>query len=69
LNNANKAKLKIVCGTDIGSFPWTINQAKRIGVLCKKSRFIFNGCDQTATVNAAQLLRMELQLVRLKKDL
>ena len=67
LNNANKAKLKIVCGTDIGSFPWTINQAKELEYYVKKAGLSSMDAIRTATVNAAQLLRMETSIGSLEK--
>src|SRR5215467_7518760 len=54
LNKANKAKLKIVCGTDIGSFPWTINQVKELEYYVKKAGFTPMEAIKTATVNAAE---------------
>ena len=67
LNNANKAKLKIVCGTDIGSFPWTINQAKELEYYVKKGGLSPMDAIRTATVNAAELLRMENRIGSLEK--
>ena len=67
LNNANKAKLKIVCGTDIGSFPWTINQAKELEYYVKKGGLSPMDAIKTATVNAAELLRMENRIGLLEK--
>jgi imidazolonepropionase-like amidohydrolase len=67
LNNANKAKLKIVCGTDIGSFPWTINQAKELEYYVKKGGLSPMDAIRTATVNAAELLSMETRIGSLEK--
>lgn len=67
LNNANKAKLKIVCGTDAGSVPWTINQAKELEYYVKKAGFSPMDAIRTATVNAAELLRMENRIGSLEK--
>ena len=67
LNYANKAKLKIVCGTDIGSFPWTINQAKELEYYVKKGGLSPMDAIRTATVNAAELLRMENRIGSLEK--
>ena len=67
LNNANKAKLKIVCGTDIGSFPWTINQAKELEYYVKKGGLSPMDAIRTATVNAAELLRMDNRIGLLEK--
>ena len=67
LNNANKAKLKIVCGTDIGSFPWTINQAKELEYYVKKGGLSPMDAIRTATVNAAEMLRMETRIGLLEK--
>ncbi len=56
LNKAYKSRLKIVCGTDIGSFPWTNNQAKELEYYVKKAGLTNMDAIRTATVNAADLL-------------
>ena len=67
LNNANKAKLKIVCGTDVGSFPWSTNQAKELEYYVRKGGLSPLDAIRTATVNAAELLRMEARIGSLEK--
>jgi imidazolonepropionase-like amidohydrolase len=62
LNKAYKSKLKIVCGTDIGSFPWTLNQAKELEYYVKKGGLTPMDAIKTATVNAAELLGIEDRL-------
>ena len=67
LNYANKAKLKIVCGTDVGSFPWSTNQAKELEYYVSKGGLSPMDAIKTATVNAAELLRMEARIGLLEK--
>jgi len=56
-----------VCGTDIGSFPWTINQAKELEYYVKNRGLSPMDAIRTATVNAAELLRMENRIGSLEK--
>ena len=56
LGIANRMKLKIVMGTDIGSFPWTINEAKELVYYVRKAGLTPMEAIQTATVNGAELL-------------
>lgn len=62
LNKANKANLKIVCGSDSGSTPWTVNPAKEMELLVTKAGFSPMDAIKTATVNAAELLGKEKEI-------
>jgi imidazolonepropionase-like amidohydrolase len=67
LKKANALKLKIVCGTDVGSFPWTINEAKELEFYVSKADITPMEAIKTATVNAAELLGIESSLGSLEK--
>jgi imidazolonepropionase-like amidohydrolase len=67
LNKAYKANVKIVCGTDIGSFPWTVNEAKELEYYVKKAGFSTIDAIKTATINAAQLLGIDNKLGAVEK--
>jgi imidazolonepropionase-like amidohydrolase len=67
LKKANAAKLKVVCGTDAGSFPWTINEAKELEYYVNKAGFSPMEAIRTATVNAAELLGIDNRLGSLEK--
>jgi imidazolonepropionase-like amidohydrolase len=67
LNRANKANLKIVMGTDIGSFPWDNNNAKELEYYVKKAGFSPMDAIKTATVNTAELLNRQNRLGQVKK--
>ena len=67
LGKAMKAGLNIVCGTDIGSFPWTINEAKELEYYVKKAGFTPMQAIKTATINAAELLSISDHLGVLEK--
>jgi imidazolonepropionase-like amidohydrolase len=56
LNNAYKKGLKIVLGTDAGSFPWSVNQAKEFELLVKKAGFSPMDAIKAGTSVAAELL-------------
>jgi imidazolonepropionase-like amidohydrolase len=56
LNRAYQKKLKIVLGTDIGSFPWKNNEAKELEYYVKKAGLSPMDAIKTATINAAELL-------------
>jgi imidazolonepropionase-like amidohydrolase len=58
LNNAYKKGLKIVLGTDIGSFPWTNNQAKELEFYVRNAGLSTIDAIKTGTVNAAEMLNM-----------
>jgi imidazolonepropionase-like amidohydrolase len=59
LNHAYKQHLKIVLGTDIGSFPWTINEARELEFYVKGAGLMPIDAIKTATLNAADLLEMQ----------
>ncbi|HEX2682856.1 MAG TPA: amidohydrolase family protein, partial [Ferruginibacter sp.] len=67
LNRAYKQGLKIVCGTDIGSFPWTVNQAKELEYYVKKAGMTNMDAIKTATLNAAELLGLSNELGSVEK--
>ncbi|WP_295669269.1 amidohydrolase family protein [uncultured Mucilaginibacter sp.] len=56
LNRAYKLNLKIVMGTDIGSFPWMVNDVKELEYYVKRAGFSPMDAIKTATVNSAELL-------------
>jgi imidazolonepropionase-like amidohydrolase len=56
LHKAYLLKLKIVMGTDVGSFPWSINETKELEYYVKKAGFSPMDAIKTATSNAAELL-------------
>jgi imidazolonepropionase-like amidohydrolase len=68
LNRANKANLKIVMGTDIGSFPWDTNNAKELEYYVKKAGFSPMDAIKTTTVNTAELLNKQDKLGQVKKS-
>jgi imidazolonepropionase-like amidohydrolase len=49
-------KIKIVMGTDVGSFPWRINETKELEYYVKKAGLTPMDAIKTATINAAELL-------------
>lgn len=53
---ARQAGLKIALGTDAGSFPWTVNQAKEFQLLVDKVGFSPMGAIKAGTSVAAELL-------------
>jgi imidazolonepropionase-like amidohydrolase len=65
LNRANK-KIKIVMGSDAGSFPWSINEAKELEYYVVKAGFTTMDAIKTATVNAAELLEKDDILGQIK---
>jgi imidazolonepropionase-like amidohydrolase len=67
LNKAYRAKLKIVYGTDIGSFPWTWSEAKEFEIYVKKAGFTSMDAIKTATTNTAELLGINDRLGSLEK--
>ena len=67
LNKANKKGLKVVVGTDIGSFPWTKNQAKELEYYVKKADFKPLDAIKSATLYPAELLGFEKSLGRIEK--
>ncbi|MGZ3833941.1 MAG: amidohydrolase family protein [Mucilaginibacter sp.] len=68
LNRACKLKLKIVLGTDIGSFPWNINDAKELEYYVKKAGFTPMDAIKTATINSAELLNRQDNLGQIRKS-
>jgi imidazolonepropionase-like amidohydrolase len=56
LNSAYKKRLKIALGTDAGSFPWSVNQAKEFELLVKKAGFSPMDAIKAGTSVAAELL-------------
>ena len=59
LNRAYKRDLKIVMGTDIGSYPWAENDVKELEYYVTKAGFTPMDAIKTATVNSAELLGRE----------
>lgn len=68
LNKAYKLKLQIVMGTDIGSFPWDINETKELEDYVTKAGFTPMDAIKTATSNAAEMLGIQHKLGQLKKN-
>jgi len=68
LNRAYNQGLKIVCGTDIGSFPWTVKQAKELEYYVKKVGMTNMDAIKTATLNAAELLGISNELGSVEKN-
>jgi len=56
LNSAYKKRLKVALGTDAGSFPWSINQAKEFELLVKKVGFSPMDAIKAGTSVAAELI-------------
>jgi imidazolonepropionase-like amidohydrolase len=56
LNSAYKKGLKVALGTDAGSFPWSVNQAKEFEFLVKKAGFTPMDAIKAGTSVAAELL-------------
>jgi imidazolonepropionase-like amidohydrolase len=56
LNSAYKKGLKVALGTDAGSFPWSINQAKEFDRLVRKAGFTPMDAIKAGTSVAAELL-------------
>src|ERR1044071_786548 len=68
LKRANDQKLKIVAGTDAGSFPWSVNEAKELEYYVTKGGFSPMDAIRTATINTAELLGIDKKLGQLQKD-
>jgi len=62
LNKAYKKGLKIVLGTDAGSFPWSVNQAKEFEFLVKKAGFSPMDAIKAGTSIAAELLGQSAEI-------
>jgi len=67
LNRAYKQGLKIVCGTDIGGYPWAVKQTNELEYYVKKVGMTNMDAIKTATVNAAELLGLSQQLGSVEK--
>jgi len=67
LNHAYKQNIKIVLGTDIGSYPWTNNQAKELEYYVKKAGLTPMDAIKTATLNPAELLGKQNTLGQVQK--
>jgi imidazolonepropionase-like amidohydrolase len=67
LNLAYKQGLKIVCGSDIGGFPWGNIQAKELEYYVKKIGMTNMDAIKTATLNAAELLGLAQELGSVEK--
>jgi len=65
MNNSKKG-LKIVLGTDVGSFPWAINQAKELEYYVKNAGLRPIDAIKCGTINAAEMLKMENQIGQLQ---
>jgi imidazolonepropionase-like amidohydrolase len=66
LHKAYLLKLKIVMGTDVGSFPWAINQTKELEFYVEKAGMTPMDAIKTATSNPAELLGKEKTLGQLQ---
>ena len=64
---AIEAKVPIVMGTDIGSFPWDINETRELGFYVRKGGLSPMDAIKTATLNTARLLRIENKLGQIQK--
>jgi imidazolonepropionase-like amidohydrolase len=62
LNKAYKKGLKIPLGTDAGSFPWSVNQAKEFEFLVKKAGFSPMDAIKAGTSIAAELLGQSAEI-------
>ena len=68
LNRAYKQGLKIVCGSDIGGFPWTEKQAKELEYYVKKAGMTNMDAIKTATIHAAEMIGMSNDLGSVEKN-
>lgn len=68
LDKANKKGLKVVLGTDIGSFPWTNNQAKELEYYVKNANFKPIDAIKSATLYPAELLGFAKTLGQIEKS-
>jgi len=67
LNRAYKAGVPIAMGTDIGSFPWDINETGELEIYVRKGGLTPMDAIKTATLNAARLLHLENRLGQIQK--
>lgn len=54
--------IKIVLGTDIGSFPWSFHQAKELEYFVKNAGFRTADAIKSGTIYASEMLRMENEI-------
>jgi len=62
LNKAYKKGLKIALGTDAGSFPWSVNEAKEFELLVKKAGFSPMDAIKAGTSIASELLGQSAEI-------
>jgi imidazolonepropionase-like amidohydrolase len=62
LQSAHKKGLKIALGTDAGSFPWSVNQAREFEFLVKKAGFTPMDAIKAGTSVAAELLGQSTEI-------
>jgi len=62
LNKAYKKGVKIALGTDAGSFPWSVNEAKEFELLVKKAGFSPMDAIKAGTSIAAELLGQSAEI-------
>jgi imidazolonepropionase-like amidohydrolase len=67
LKKAYALKMKIVSGSDVGSFPWTVNQAKELQYLVEKAGMSPMDAIRAATLHAASLLNIQDVLGSIEK--
>lgn len=67
LNHAYKQNIKIVLGTDIGSYPWNNNEAKELEYYVKKAGLSPMDAIKTATLNPAALLKKQDKIGQIQK--
>jgi imidazolonepropionase-like amidohydrolase len=65
LNSAHIKGMKVALGTDAGSFPWSVNQAKEFEFLVKKAGFSPMDAIKAGTSVAAELLGQSASIGRL----
>ena len=68
LNHAYRQNIKIVLGTDIGSYPWNNNEAKELEYYVKKAGLTPMDAIKTATLNPAELLGKQKTLGQIQKN-
>jgi len=61
-----KKGIKLVLGTDIGSYPWSVNQAKELEYYVKYAGFRAADAIISGTINAAEMLKMENEIGQIK---
>ena len=67
LSKAYKMGLKIVLGSDVGSYPWEVNQAKELEYYVKNAGFSPMDAIKSGTSLAAELLERSNDLGQIKK--